>query len=86
MYKPLFICLSTILVEPGCTAQLTEKGDVCISVGTDTQCVVGTELNAIQLSIFSHRFMSIAGVTPGEGGMEWDIWKERMCLNMRIKN
>ncbi|KAG5268176.1 hypothetical protein AALO_G00209110 [Alosa alosa] len=51
---------STILVEPGCTAQLTEKGDVCIGVGTDSQCVLGTELNAIQLSIFSHRFMSIA--------------------------
>ncbi|XP_076146266.1 5-oxoprolinase [Alosa pseudoharengus] len=51
---------STILVEPGCTAQLTEKGDVCIGVGTDSQCTLGTELNAIQLSIFSHRFMSIA--------------------------
>ncbi|XP_062377113.1 5-oxoprolinase [Sardina pilchardus] len=51
---------STILVEPGCTAQLTEKGDVCIAVGTDSQCALGTELNAIQLSIFSHRFMSIA--------------------------
>ncbi|XP_031440117.1 5-oxoprolinase [Clupea harengus] len=51
---------STILVEPGCTAQLTEKGDVCISVETDSLCALGTELNAIQLSIFSHRFMSIA--------------------------
>uniref|UniRef100_A0AAY4E9F1 5-oxoprolinase n=1 Tax=Denticeps clupeoides TaxID=299321 RepID=A0AAY4E9F1_9TELE len=52
---------STILVEPGCVAQLTAGGDVCITVGTDTQCALGTELNAIQLSIFSHRFMSIAG-------------------------
>ncbi|XP_063062907.1 5-oxoprolinase isoform X2 [Engraulis encrasicolus] len=51
---------STILVEPGCTAQLTEKGDVRINVGSDSQCIMGTELNAIQLSIFSHRFMSIA--------------------------
>ncbi|XP_028826461.1 5-oxoprolinase isoform X3 [Denticeps clupeoides] len=51
---------STILVEPGCVAQLTAGGDVCITVGTDTQCALGTELNAIQLSIFSHRFMSIA--------------------------
>uniref|UniRef100_A0A671QP07 5-oxoprolinase-like n=1 Tax=Sinocyclocheilus anshuiensis TaxID=1608454 RepID=A0A671QP07_9TELE len=52
---------STILVEPACVAHLTEDGDVCIDVGTGTQqCVLGTELNAIQLSIFSHRFMSIA--------------------------
>lgn len=32
-----------------------------IAVGTDSKCVLGTELNAVQLSIFSHRFMSIAG-------------------------
>uniref|UniRef100_A0AAR2JUP6 5-oxoprolinase, ATP-hydrolysing n=1 Tax=Pygocentrus nattereri TaxID=42514 RepID=A0AAR2JUP6_PYGNA len=51
---------STILVEPGCSAQLTSSGDVCIAVGTDSQCVLGTELNTVQLSIFSHRFMSIA--------------------------
>uniref|UniRef100_A0A671NK89 5-oxoprolinase-like n=1 Tax=Sinocyclocheilus anshuiensis TaxID=1608454 RepID=A0A671NK89_9TELE len=51
---------STILVEPACVAHLTEDGDVCIDVSTGTQCVLGAELNAIQLSIFSHRFMSIA--------------------------
>uniref|UniRef100_A0A6Q2XRM8 5-oxoprolinase, ATP-hydrolysing n=1 Tax=Esox lucius TaxID=8010 RepID=A0A6Q2XRM8_ESOLU len=51
---------STILVEPSCVAQLTEGGDVCISVGSDPYCLLGTELNTVQLSIFSHRFMSIA--------------------------
>ncbi|XP_066522637.1 5-oxoprolinase [Hoplias malabaricus] len=51
---------STILVEPGCSAELTTSGDLCINVGTDSQCVLGTELNTVQLSIFSHRFMSIA--------------------------
>ncbi|GAA6088034.1 5-oxoprolinase [Tachysurus ichikawai] len=51
---------STILVEPGCSARLTPSGDVCIDVGTNSKCVLGTELNAVQLSIFSHRFMSIA--------------------------
>ncbi|XP_030631062.1 5-oxoprolinase [Chanos chanos] len=51
---------STVLVEPNCVAKLTASGDVCITVGTDTQCVLGTELNTVQLSIFSHRFMSIA--------------------------
>uniref|UniRef100_A0A8C7SLX5 5-oxoprolinase, ATP-hydrolysing n=1 Tax=Oncorhynchus mykiss TaxID=8022 RepID=A0A8C7SLX5_ONCMY len=51
---------STILVEPSCVAHLTEGGDVCIAVGSDPHCLLGTELNTVQLSIFSHRFMSIA--------------------------
>lgn len=51
---------STILVEPCCVAKLTEGGDVCIDVGSDPHCLLGTELNSVQLSIFSHRFMSIA--------------------------
>ncbi|XP_003967906.2 5-oxoprolinase isoform X1 [Takifugu rubripes] len=51
---------STILVEPCCEACLTEGGDVCMTVGSDRQRVLGTELNTVQLSIFSHRFMSIA--------------------------
>ncbi|XP_065098755.1 5-oxoprolinase [Paramisgurnus dabryanus] len=51
---------STILVEPSCVARLTEAGDLCIDVGMAAQCALGTELNAVQLSIFSHRFMSIA--------------------------
>ncbi|MEQ2254235.1 hypothetical protein ILYODFUR_001632 [Ilyodon furcidens] len=51
---------STILVEPSCEACLTEEGDVCLTVGSDPQCAMGTELNTVQLSIFSHRFMSIA--------------------------
>uniref|UniRef100_A0A3B4AQ53 Uncharacterized protein n=1 Tax=Periophthalmus magnuspinnatus TaxID=409849 RepID=A0A3B4AQ53_9GOBI len=50
---------STILVEPCCVARLTEGGDVCIDVGSDPHCLLGTELNSVQLSIFSHRFMSI---------------------------
>nr|XP_057916017.1 5-oxoprolinase [Doryrhamphus excisus] len=51
---------STILVEPCCDARLTEGGDVCVTVGSDPHCAVGAELNTVQLSIFSHRFMSIA--------------------------
>lgn len=53
--------LSTILIEPDCTATLTRVGDICIAVGSGTLRPVGPELNAVQLSIFSHRFMSIAG-------------------------
>ncbi|KAM6900410.1 5-oxoprolinase isoform 2-T2 [Xenentodon cancila] len=51
---------STILVEPCCEAHLTEGGDVCMAVGSDPHSILGTELNTVQLSIFSHRFMSIA--------------------------
>ncbi|XP_029442000.1 5-oxoprolinase [Rhinatrema bivittatum] len=51
---------STILVEPDCTAAVTDLGDVKISIGSGKPCAIGPELDTIQLSIFSHRFMSIA--------------------------
>ncbi|XP_047381473.1 5-oxoprolinase isoform X3 [Sciurus carolinensis] len=51
---------STILVEPGCQAEVTKTGDIRISVGAEAPSTVGTKLDPIQLSIFSHRFMSIA--------------------------
>uniref|UniRef100_F6XQF8 5-oxoprolinase, ATP-hydrolysing n=1 Tax=Macaca mulatta TaxID=9544 RepID=F6XQF8_MACMU len=50
----------TILVEPGCQAEVTETGDIRISVGAEVPGTMGTQLDPIQLSIFSHRFMSIA--------------------------
>lgn len=53
--------LSTIIIEPNCEAVITLKGDIIISIGdSDLQNVIGVDLNPIQLSIFSHRFMSIA--------------------------
>lgn len=52
---------STILVEPGCQAEVTEAGDIRISVGAEAPSTVGAQLDPIHLSIFSHRFMSIAG-------------------------
>lgn len=51
---------STILVEPYCEATITESGDVKITIGTGELKKIGTELDTIQLSIFSHRFMSTA--------------------------
>ncbi|XP_073522528.1 5-oxoprolinase-like isoform X1 [Phyllobates terribilis] len=51
---------STVLVEPDCTASITEYGDIRISVGSGKHKTIGPELDTIQLSIFSHRFMSIA--------------------------
>lgn len=52
---------STIVVEPGCTASLTRFGDISIAIGSGPPCPVGPHLDPVQLSIFSHRFMSIAG-------------------------
>uniref|UniRef100_A0A1B6DS29 5-oxoprolinase n=1 Tax=Clastoptera arizonana TaxID=38151 RepID=A0A1B6DS29_9HEMI len=52
--------LCTIVVEPDCTAKITSSGDMEIEVGDASDKAIGIELDAIQLSIFSHRFMSIA--------------------------
>lgn len=52
--------LSTILVEPNCSAAITRSGNIKMEIGNQKSKKIGTELDAIQLSIFSHRFMSIA--------------------------
>ena len=54
--------LSTILVEPQCRCVVSEEGNLRIDVGQAKKEKIGTELDTIQLSVFSHRFMSIAGV------------------------
>eukprot|EP01083_Nonionella_stella_P043070 116238_1 len=51
---------STILVEPDCTATITKHGHVCIAVGEEEKKPISTECDVILLSIFGHRFMSIA--------------------------
>ncbi|XP_073411157.1 5-oxoprolinase [Dendrobates tinctorius] len=51
---------STVLVEPDCTASIMEYGDIHIAVGSGKPKTIGPDLDTIQLSIFSHRFMSIA--------------------------
>lgn len=53
--------LSTIIVEPQCSALITSKGDIIITIDDlKMQKVIGVDMDPIQLSIFSHRFMSIA--------------------------
>jgi 5-oxoprolinase (ATP-hydrolysing) len=56
--------ISTVLIEPRCTAHITAAGDVRIDVGgsapTAGVAPPGAEADPIQLAIFSHRFMSIA--------------------------
>lgn len=50
--------LSTIIVEPSCKAEITKKGDIIIVIeDLGLQKVVGVEMDPVQLSIFSHRFM-----------------------------
>jgi 5-oxoprolinase (ATP-hydrolysing) len=51
---------STILVEPDCTATITPFGDVEIQVGAKGYKELGTQVDPVQLSIFSNLFMSIA--------------------------
>lgn len=50
---------ATVIVEPSCTALIT-PGHITITVGRGEKKIVTTEMEPIQLSIFSHRFMSIA--------------------------
>ena len=50
---------STVIVEPLCLARVTEHGDIRIRVGVSS-FEITTALDSIALSIFSHRFMSIA--------------------------
>ncbi|GCB75200.1 hypothetical protein scyTo_0019737, partial [Scyliorhinus torazame] len=50
----------TILIEPDCTADITQHGDIKITIGSGKAHAIGPKLDTIQLSIFSHRFMSIA--------------------------
>lgn len=53
--------LSTIIIEPNCEARITKKGDIFITISDNLHSkVVGVDMDPIQLSIFSHRFMSIA--------------------------
>ncbi|KMP11656.1 5-oxoprolinase [Candidatus Nitromaritima sp. SCGC AAA799-C22] len=51
---------STVLVEPGCVASVTEYGDLEIDVPPGKEAELGTEADPIQLSLFANRFMSIA--------------------------
>ncbi|XP_070160046.1 5-oxoprolinase isoform X1 [Polyergus mexicanus] len=62
LHGPVIIMdsLSTLLVEPDCTAEITCRGDVKITIAKGLQTTITTDLDTIQLSIFSHRFMSIA--------------------------
>ena len=52
--------ITTIVIEPDCTALITSLGDLEISVHESVSKVVSRTVDPIYLSIFSHRFMGIA--------------------------
>lgn len=52
---------STIVIEPNCSFIVNDNGDIEIEIEAVKKCSENaTDFDAIQLSIFSHRFMSIA--------------------------
>ncbi len=51
---------STLLIEPDCTARVNDYGDIEIEVKPFKDRKSGIELDAVQLSLFGSRFMSIA--------------------------
>ena len=51
---------STILIEPGCRAEMTGEGNIAIDIVQNADSRPDDKVDPIQLSIFSHLFMSIA--------------------------
>ena len=51
---------TTIVIEPDCSAHITDAGDVEIKVGGISSPDYGRAVDPVRLSIFSHLFMSIA--------------------------
>jgi 5-oxoprolinase (ATP-hydrolysing) len=52
--------VATVIVEPGCRADITPSGDITITVQRANNLCLSSEVDAIYLSVFSHRFMGIA--------------------------
>jgi 5-oxoprolinase (ATP-hydrolysing) len=51
---------ATVVVEPDCTASITESGNIEILVAQQHRKLISTGVDPIQLSIFANLFMSIA--------------------------
>jgi 5-oxoprolinase (ATP-hydrolysing) len=86
---------STILIEPECTATIDNFGNVSIVVGgnemktkdsTEMNSIKEVALDSIELSIFGHRFMSIAeqmGITLQKTSASTNI-KERLDFSCAL--
>lgn len=51
---------STVVLEPDCKGTFSEVGDLTVVLGDGVPQAITTELDSIHLSVFGHRFMSIA--------------------------
>ncbi|MCH2295035.1 MAG: hydantoinase B/oxoprolinase family protein [SAR324 cluster bacterium] len=77
---------STIIIEPQCTASITDFGDIHIQVGSSSKKKIKTELDPVQLSIFSNLFMSVGeqmGRTLQRTAISTNI-KERLDFSCAI--
>jgi 5-oxoprolinase (ATP-hydrolysing) len=77
---------TTIAVTPNSSAKITNNGNVMLTFAHDTKKTVGTKLDGVQLTIFSHRFMSIAeqmGRTLQRTSISTNI-KERLDFSCAI--
>lgn len=52
--------VATVVVEPGCSANITASGDIEIIVEELESKEIGEKVDPIYLSVFGHRFMGIA--------------------------
>ena len=77
---------STIIIEPQCTASITDFGDIHIQVGSSSKKKIKTKLDPVQLSIFSNLFMSVGeqmGRTLQRTAISTNI-KERLDFSCAI--
>ncbi|KAL0488429.1 5-oxoprolinase [Acrasis kona] len=77
---------TTIVVNPNSAAKITSDGNVTLTFDRSNQKAIGTDLDGIQLTIFSHRFMSIAeqmGRTLQRTSISTNI-KERLDFSCAI--
>ena len=77
---------STILIEPGCCSEISEYGDIVITVLTKSNLEIDTKADPVQVSIFGNLFMSIAeqmGRTLQRTAISTNI-KERLDFSCAI--
>ena len=77
---------STILIEPGCSSEITQYGDIVITDSTKSYLEIGTQADPVQVSIFGNLFMSIAeqmGRTLQRTAISTNI-KERLDFSCAI--
>ena len=77
---------TTMVIIPGASATITADGNVEIELRDVTQGTISTEADSVHLSIFNHRFMSIAeqmGTTLQRTSISTNI-KERLDFSCAI--